>query len=108
MICNDFILNGEDISVDNSGTIQLRPQLLAENAQLGIEFLGSIVEGYETTILVEIAVIFPWQRKLLRQAPQRTGVVDPKVFATATIQSLHSGEARSSHHSNRQSSLKMT
>lgn len=94
MICNNVILYGEDIGVDNGGTIQLRPQLIAEDAQLGIEFLGSIVEGHDTTILVKISVMFPWQRELLRQATQRTSVVDPKVFATTTIQSLHSGEAR--------------
>ena len=90
VVCNELVLDGQDVGVDDGCATQLRaPELVAHGAELVVELVGGVVEGLQASAVVEnVAVVGPRRGELLGQAAQRAGAVHPKVLGAVVVQSL--------------------
>jgi hypothetical protein len=88
VVSHKVILDSEKIGVHNGHVFQLHVQIVAEASKRCIERDCSSVVCLEATILINIAVIFTRNRKLLRQATKSPCSVYPEVPTPVGIQHL--------------------
>jgi len=86
VVGDEVVLDEQDVGVDDGDATQVRPELVAGGAELGVELVGAVVEVLEAAGIVEVAVVGPGRGELLGQAAERAGAVDPEVVGTVVVE----------------------
>lgn len=88
MVGDKIILDSKHIHEDDRRTFQRQTHLVQGFTQQRIELLADIVDGRNASMLIEVAVIIPGHRKLLRHASQRSRSMYPELPGSVLVQPL--------------------
>jgi len=90
---HQVVLGGVHVDEDERGVHHAPPELRAGGREQRVEPPRGGVVGLEAAVGVEVGVVVPRDRQLLRQAAQRAGAVDPELAAAVRVQGLSVGRS---------------
>jgi hypothetical protein len=88
VVGDQVVLDGVHVDKDERSVHRPSPELGKGLGELRVEAPGGGVVGLEAAVGVEVGVVVPRDGKLLRQAAQRAGAVDPELAGAVRVQGL--------------------